>query len=481
MSISSSLSNAVSGLSAAGRAAEVISANVANANTEGYGRRELSLGANGNSGGVQIQGVARTVNNAAIGDRRLADAALGSSNAAVDFFGRLETTIGLPGTDGSLSNAISELETNLIAASSSPDSNVFLASVLSSANSVTNNITSIAAEIQSARQDADAAIASQVIQINTALENVDDLNKDIRRLTATGGDINGLIDQRQQQIDKISEYIPLKEVRRDQNQVALITQTGAILVDYGAATLVFEATPIITEDMTLASGAISGLSIENAASSLGSPYLAISGGALAANFEIRDELAVAAQVQVDAIARDLIERFSGPTADQTLAIGQAGLFTDAGADFDPLLEDGISSRISVSAIVDPAQGGQLSKIRDGIGSVVSGPVGENGILASMRSVLDQSGIPASGIFGTSGSFSDISSDFLSSFSASRQSSEATQAFNNARTIALKDIELQSGVSTDDELQRLLLVEQAYAANARVIQSVDEMIQSLLRI
>ena len=44
MSLSSTLANALSGLGAASRGAEVVSANVANARTPGYGRRELGLG-----------------------------------------------------------------------------------------------------------------------------------------------------------------------------------------------------------------------------------------------------------------------------------------------------------------------------------------------------------------------------------------------------------------------------------------------------
>ena len=37
------------------------------------------------------------------------------------------------------------------------------------------------------------------------------------------------------------------------------------------------------------------------------------------------------------------------------------------------------------------------------------------------------------------------------------------------------------VDTDQELQRLLIVEQAYAANARVIETIDRLIQNLLEI
>ena len=43
MSISGSLSNALSGLTAAGRAAAVVSSNISNSMTEGYGKRDLVL------------------------------------------------------------------------------------------------------------------------------------------------------------------------------------------------------------------------------------------------------------------------------------------------------------------------------------------------------------------------------------------------------------------------------------------------------
>ena len=42
-------------------------------------------------------------------------------------------------------------------------------------------------------------------------------------------------------------------------------------------------------------------------------------------------------------------------------------------------------------------------------------------------------------------------------------------------------ELLNGVDTDQEMQKLLLIEQSYAANARVIQVVDDMMRRLMEI
>ena len=100
------MSNAVSGLTAVSRAAELVSANVANSMTESYGRRELSLGAatiGGQGAGVKISGVERVVNQAAIADRRLAQAELGYHDTRTSFFSSVEQVIGTPDMASSLS------------------------------------------------------------------------------------------------------------------------------------------------------------------------------------------------------------------------------------------------------------------------------------------------------------------------------------------------------------------------------------------
>jgi flagellar hook-associated protein 1 FlgK len=51
----------------------------------------------------------------------------------------------------------------------------------------------------------------------------------------------------------------------------------------------------------------------------------------------------------------------------------------------------------------------------------------------------------------------------------------------ARQDALKTAELATGVDSDQELQNLLRIEQAYAANARVLQTIDAMMQRLMEL
>jgi len=197
---------------------------------------------------------------------------------------------------------------------------------------------------------------------------------------------------------------------------------------------------------------------------------------------VRDSLAVTAQNDLDAVARDLVERFQDPSVDSSLTALDAGLFTDAGAFFDPTNEPGISTRLSINTNVDPESGGAIWRLRDGIGAATQGDVGNASLLQSMSDALTRSQVPVSGdITVASRSVSGLTSDYLSKIGAARQSADADIAFASTKVDMLKTQELQSGVDTDYEMQQLLLVEQSYASNARVMQTIDELIQTLLRI
>ena len=90
--------------------------------------------------------------------------------------------------------------------------------------------------------------------------------------------------------------------------------------------------------------------------------------------------------------------------------------------------------------------------------------------------------PASGSFG-GGAFSafNLASTLVSSVGADRTIAEQTLSYASARHSELTLRQLADGVDTDDEIAQLLVVEQAYAANARVIEAVDEMMQTMLRL
>lgn len=484
MSISSSLSNALSGLSAAARGAEVISANVANALTEGYGKRELTLSAHSlgsNGAGVAVVGVLRSVDQQTISERRIVEASTGQNIIAADFFSALEGIAGIPDEPGSLTGRLAQFEATLIEAASRPDSETRLTAVATAAESLTNKFNDVSEKIQSLRMDADQEISRQVASLNDGLEKIAALNFSIRKQIGAGHDASAFMDQRQTLIDGLSSIVPIHEIARDNGLIALFTSGGAILLDGKAAELSFSPAGIIVPEMTLGTGALSSLLLN------GQPVNstvngALSGGSLSGLFSVRDSLSVSAQQQLDSVARDLIERFSDPTVDPTLSPSDPGLFTDANGVFLPTAEVGLSARLSLNSIVNPTLGGAVWKIRDGIGAVVQGSVGDASNLQSLVATLTDSRLPASGAFiGAARSASGLAAEFLSLINTNLQSAQAEQSFSSAQFEALKNIELQSGVDTDAQLQGLLLIEQAYTANARVITTIDQMIQTILEL
>ncbi|MBK5934062.1 flagellar hook-associated protein 1 FlgK [Rhodovulum imhoffii] len=486
MSISSTLNNAMSGLAAASRGTEVISANIANALTEGYGRRDLVLSAamsGGQSAGVRIDRISRFEDPTLLGARRLAQAAGSAAATQAEFWNRMEKDIGLPGDPGALVSRLTRFESTLVTAGATPSSPNGLRGILDAAKGLAQTFGALSESIQARRMDADQGIASAVRKINTTLGNVLKLNTDIRKGLAAGQDVSALRDQRQTAIDSIADLVPLRQVEREGGAVALYTAGGATLLEGSRpARLGFVETETITPHMSIQAGTLSGLSIEGTPLTAGMSARLLGGGKLAALFTIRDESAVSAQTALDNLARDLAERFQTVVSDPTLPTGAPGLFTDAGSPAIPADETGLSARLSVNAAADPAQGGALWRLRDGLGAATPGDPGDSRLLNSFSDALSSARSPATGPFAPQkGSASELAARFLSQTSTQRLSAEGEQAFTTSREAELRAAELANGVDTDSELQSLLCLEKAYAANARVLQVVDGLMEKLLGI
>ncbi len=484
MGISQTLSNALSGLTAASRMAEVVASNTANALTEGYARREVSLGAHvvGQQGaGVRVLSVNRVVNETLRSDLRLSNAAAQNASLQGDFLSAFEARIGTPEDAGSLSSKFAEFEASLIEAGSRPESEARLATVLGAARAVTDHLNALSTHLQDRRMDADRQIASQVDTLNSALAQVDELNATILAGNAAGHDTNALKDQRQTLVDQISGIVPTRQVPRENDQIALFTTGGAVLLEGNPVEIGFSSSGLITPDMTYDGGVLSGLTLNGTSVSIDDDGF-FGGGSLGALFAIRDTLAPNLQVQIDALSRDLIVRVSDPAVDPTLIGGAAGLFADNGGPFDSLNETGLAGRISINPIADPDQGGSLSLLRDGFGASFPGPISNAENLFALASALTSASAPASGAFGPSlHTSADLFASLLSQVTSDRQRNDAAQTYAMTRYDTLKEQALADGVDTDYEMQKLLQIEELYSANARVIQTVDALIKQLLEI
>lgn len=480
MSISAALSNALSGLNLNSRAASIVSDNIANAMTEGYGVRSLEY-ASRRSGGVQVNAMSRAVDIRLLHDRRLTDAEFGAAEAGAGALDRLLRAVGTPDDASSLTGLVAELGSRLTLAASDPSSTLRLTQVANGAGALANKVRFVADAIQRERMQAESAIASGVDRLNANLAAVHRLNVAITHARNTNGESAALEDQRQLLIDEIAELVPVREFERPHGVLALMTEDGQMLLDGPPKQFAFTPANEITAHMTLGAGTLSGLTLDGEPISA-APGGKLTGGRLAALFDIRDNRMVSAQANLDGFARDLVERFQDAAVDPTLGSGDAGLFTDGGAAFDPADEVGLSARLALNGSIDPAAGGDVSLLRDGLNAASPGAAGDATILTALRDALATPRSVVSGLLsGQSGDASLGATSFVSAIAGSSEIADRSLVFASARQVEMRSLEMSKGVDTDAEMQRLLVIEKMYAANARVIDVIDAMFDSIMRI
>ncbi|MDB6181162.1 flagellar hook-associated protein FlgK [Paracoccus fistulariae] len=485
MSIAKALSNAVSGLTATARGTETVAANLANAMTPGYARREMAVSAQtlgGSGGGVRIDGIARIVNASLMAEARSAEAARANAATLSTYASRMEEAIGIAGDPGSLGAALTGFETALQSAASRPDDEVRLAQAVDAADQLARVLNSASTEVQKSRSAADQAISRDVAALNVGLERVAYLNRRIAVIEAEGRDSSSLVDQRQRLVDDIAKIVPVQEVAREGGKIALFTKSGAVLLDGSRpAEISFTAAHEISADRTVGSGALSRIQFDGAELTESQMRL-FSGGSLEANFTIRDELAPKLQNDLDALSFDLHQRLTDSTVDPTLTATSTGLFTDAGNRADATSIVGLAGRVKVNAAVRPGDGGQLWRMRAGTHAAAPGVTGDNSLLRAMTAALNKpsgalAGSDFEGVASLSGRFALVESRV----STIRVNAEAETAIRNGQADTISSRFMGDGVDSDAEMQKLLQYEQAYAANARVIQAVNDMMDQLLRI
>lgn len=483
MTISTALQSALTGLTAASRASGLVSDNIANALTPGYARRTLELTGSIVSGtGVRVAGITRHSDPVLVANRRGADASQGHAETVSRFHGEMARLVGGVDDPNSIPNLMAEFESSLIAAASNPGAQVRLDAAVDAAVDLAQALNQASDGLRSARIGADRSIGQQVDRLNLVLKDIEEINSRVQTTKLSGGDTSALLDQRQRLIDEVNTIVPVNVVSRDHGSVALFTDGGAILLDGKAGQFSFAQTPQAMPHMTVENGLLSGLQFNGSPIRTAGTGAPIVGGTLAAAFEVRDTLAVEGQKGLDSVARDLIERFEALGLDPTAGPGDPGLFTDNGARFSSTGGVGLAGRLEVNAAVDPARGGQSWRLRDGLGATQPGAPGDATQIKAFHQALTTQRPVAGAVFGTADmTATDLGAALLSSVSQNASRATERLTFATASQTEMHRIELQQGVDTDVELQTLMQIEQAFAANARVIETVSELMDTLLRL
>ncbi len=342
--------------------------------------------------------------------------------------------------------------------------------------------------MQDVRRQADSDIASSVADINSLLSQFKQVNSDIVSGTQAGRDVTDSLDKREALLSKLSEQIGVTTVTRSNNDMVIYTDSGATLFETAPRTVSFQPT-------TTYAGATAGnvVYVDGVQVTGSSSPMPIQSGKLQGLTELRDVLAPQYQSQLDETARGLIAAFS--ETDQTVSSGVSapGLFTYPGATTTPDVGviSGLAGQIAVNANVDPSQGGNLDLLRDGGISNPSDPAykynatGAAGYSTRIQQLI--SALTSTRDFDV-GAGLDSQQSLTSYATASvgwlaAQRQQATSAATYQSTLLSQTSQALSnatGVNLDDQLSKMLDLENSYQASAKLLSTVDAMYKALFQ-
>jgi flagellar hook-associated protein 1 FlgK len=251
MSLTLTLSNALSGLNASQKALQVTSNNVANVNTEGYARKTVEAQSRvlaGFGAGVDIAAIERAVDIYLQRDLRGESATLGERQVAQAFHARIEEMFGTLGDDNAIGARITDLATALENVAANPEAASLRLQAVNEAAGVARQLNGMAQQVQDLRTQADREIADAIADINTQLDIVAELNKKIAHALSRNTPAEDLKDQRDLAVDRIASYLGIQYFERANGELVVMTRNGQTLVDGTAGHLSYGQAAVMTAE-----------------------------------------------------------------------------------------------------------------------------------------------------------------------------------------------------------------------------------------
>ena len=476
MSLSSALSIAQSSLLTTSRQTTVVSRNVADASNPDYTRRIAN--ATSTAPGARSVDIQRTVNEQLFRQNLAALSAWAGQSTLSDGMDQLELSVNGVDNASSASTAIGKLQEALQLYATTPSNQSVATSVVDAARQVVRSLNDGTKAIQDFRTQADSQIATAVGDLNSLLSQFQEVNKSIVSGSHSGNDVSDQLDQRDALLKKISEYVPISTFTRGNNDMVITTADGTTLFETVPRSVTFSRSAGYA-----AGSAGNTVYIDNVPVAAGSGGNTSAGGKIAGLLQLRDGVASTMQSQLDEVARGLIGAFAETAPSQPDA---AGLFTWSGAPAVPAagtLVNGLAGQISVNTAI----GSDPTLLRDG-GANGAAYVANTGGGASYADLLIAYGDrldkpaafdPAAGISANVG-VTGYAASSIGWFEGVRQqastAADAKEALANRTSEALSNA---TGVNVDTEMSLLLDLEHTYQASARILTSVNQMLDALM--
>jgi flagellar hook-associated protein 1 FlgK len=502
MSLDSALGVANSSLANISLAYGVISQNVANANTAGYATEQTtlrSMDAGGNGFGAQ-SGPTRLATDHSLQTvlygQNASAAHANTTNAALT---ALQTTLGAVGQGTDIGSLLGNLQNGFSALLNDPSSQPQQEAVVSAAQSLTQQINTLSGAYTQATQGAQNSLVSEVSQLNTTLGQIGGISSQIVAIKAQGGSTADLENQRNALLTTVSGLVDAKFAEQPNGDMLIFTAGGAQLPTSGSATLAL-AGATTGPTLSYPGGGLPGIT-------LGGNDITrqITGGSIGANLTLRDTTLPTYAGELDEFSQNLAGRFQAQGL--TLFSDANGNVPAAGGTPAQANYLGFSSVIQVN----PAVVATPSLVRDGTNAIAGSATGASafspnpnglaGFADMINRVLNfslgtdvQSGVtqPASvtaglGAAGTlaapfsaPGTLADFATDITASQSADSAAATASASDATATQQSFSaQMQSATGVDMDSQMSLMIQLQNAYAANARIIGTIQSMETTLL--
>ncbi len=493
MSLDGILSTAASGLATVNQQLAVVSQNVANAATPGYQREvagQDSLTAGGEGYGVVIRPATRETDAALQSALNGQNASVAGQQVLNTALAAINVTQGTTGAGNDLASQLGAVSDAFTALSADPSNQANQSAVVRAATTLANGITAQSGAYTTARQGAQDSLATDVASLNAAVSAVGTLSNQIIAAKAAGQSTADLESQRNAQESTAAQLGGLNFLPAANGDVTAVA--GGLVVDTHAAT-----GPFSIAAATLGTGSaappllLSGADVTSQLTS----------GSIGAQLSLRDTVLPQAQAGLDEFAATLATRLGN----QGLALftTPAGSLPVTGGSPVQAGYVGFSSEVTVN----PAVVASPRLVRDGTQAVAAGtggaaaftpnPAGGPASFATLIDNVLQYGFGAQAQAGTAqpapnttglGANGTISLPYapggtLASFAANLVGAQAQSA--GAATTALDTgqalqntlqtkLQSETGVSVDTELSNMLVLQNAYGANAKILTAAQSM-------
>lgn len=343
MGLLSSLHNAVSGLNVNQAQMGLISRNIANSGTVGYTRRVLTTQETSATG--ITAGAVREVSVDRILDRllqkQMRTEAGGASYSATraDYLKRVDSLFGQPGSDAGINTVFSKFSTAMQQLAANPASPTTRQNTLAQAQSLASTLNNLSENVQLMRGEIEAKISDQAQQVNALLDGIESTTTKLNQIfdSATRA---GLLDQRDKYIDELSTYFDLRTFDNGTGNFNIYTTNGGpLFVEGRKLRLQFDERFAVSADSQYNQNAAqSGLGHLMISDPIGGAVDLnrnglLKSGSFAALFNLRDNVLVETQAQLDEFAAALTTSMGDRTVSGTAAVvgAQTGFDLDLNA------------------------------------------------------------------------------------------------------------------------------------------------------